>query len=177
LRNFSAYYKWRRPKPENGAITTDAVPRWSHGSKGMTDEQKRLVRESFQLMRPVSDLAGELFYHRLFKIDPALRALFRGDLRQQGQKLMQMVAVVVSGLDRMEQLMPAVEDLGRRHATYGVRDDHYDTVGAALVWTLERCLAAAFTSEVKAAWSELYGQLATSMKRAAAPCAMTASTL
>jgi hemoglobin-like flavoprotein len=134
----------------------------------MTNEQRQLVRESFQQIQPVADLAGELLYQRLFKIDPALRNLFKPDFRQQGRKLMQMIALIVSNLDRPDFPGETVEELGRRHARFGVQDEHYETVGAALLWTLERCLAGAFTSEVRAAWLVLYVRLADTMKRAAA---------
>ncbi|MFL5542728.1 MAG: globin family protein, partial [Longimicrobiaceae bacterium] len=108
------------------------------------------------------------FYGRLFELDPSLRPMFRGDLEEQGKKLMQMITVVVRGLDRLDQLVPAVEALGRRHAGYGVRDSHFDTVAAALLWTLGQGLGDAFTAPVKAAWTEAYTLLATVMKRAAA---------
>jgi hemoglobin-like flavoprotein len=93
--------------------------------------------------------------------------MFRGDMAEQRRKLMQMLTAAVKGLDRLEQLVPVVEDLGRRHATYGVEDRHYDTVGSALLWTLEKGLGDAFTPETKQAWTTVYGLLATTMKTAA----------
>jgi len=134
----------------------------------MTPESKRLVQESWTLVEPIADTAAALFYGRLFELDPSLRPMFRGDLKEQGKKLMQMLTVVVRGLDRLDQLVPAVEALGRRHAGYGVRDEHYDTVAAALLWTLDQGLGDAFTPTVKAAWTEAYTLLATVMQRAAA---------
>jgi hemoglobin-like flavoprotein len=94
--------------------------------------------------------------------------MFRGDMADQRRKLMQMLTAAVKGLTRLEQLVPVVEDLGRRHAAYGVADAHYDTVGAALLWTLEMGLGQAFTPEVKDAWATIYGLLASTMKCAAA---------
>jgi hemoglobin-like flavoprotein len=88
-------------------------------------------------------------------------------MTEQRKKLMQMLTAAVKGLDRLDQLVPVVEDLGRRHAGYGVEDRHYDTVGAALLWTLEMGLGAAFTADVKDAWATVYGVLATTMKNAA----------
>jgi hemoglobin-like flavoprotein len=134
----------------------------------MTPESKRLVQESWARVEPIADTAAGLFYDRLFEIDPALRPLFRGDLREQGKKLMQMLTVVVRGLNRLDQLVPAVEALGRRHAGYCVTDAHYDTVAAALLWTLGAGLGDAFTPAVRDAWTEAYTLLATVMKRAAA---------
>ena len=89
-------------------------------------------------------------------------------MAEQRRKLMQMLTAAVKGLDRLDRLVPVVEDLGRRHAGYGVADAHYDTVGAALLWTLEKGLGSAFTPEVKEAWATVYGLLATTMKNAAA---------
>ena len=134
----------------------------------MTPESKKLVQESWTLVEPIADTAAALFYGRLFELDPSLRFMFRGDLKEQGKKLMQMLTVVVRGLDRLDQLVPAVEALGRRHAVYGVQDGHYHTVASALIWTLGQGLGDAFTPAVKAVWIEAYTLLATVMQRAAA---------
>jgi hemoglobin-like flavoprotein len=93
--------------------------------------------------------------------------MFKGDMKEQGQKLMKMIATAVNGLDRLDSIVPAVQDLGRRHVGYGVRPEHYDTVGAALLQTLEQGLGSAFTPEVKQAWATVYGVLAATMKDAA----------
>lgn len=133
----------------------------------LTAAQITLVQESFATIAPIADDAAALFYRRLFELDPSLERMFRGNMAEQRKKLMQMLAAAVKGLDRLDRLVPAVEDLGRRHDTYGVTDAHYDTVGAALLWTLEKGLGAAFTADVKDAWAKVYGLVATTMKRAA----------
>ena len=133
----------------------------------VTNTQKVLVQESFAAVVPIADDAAVLFYTRLFELDPSLQRMFRGDMTEQRRKLMQMLTAAVKGLDRLDQLVPVVEDLGRRHAGYGVADAHYDTVGAALLWTLEKGLGNAFTAEVKDAWVTVYGLLAGTMKNAA----------
>jgi hemoglobin-like flavoprotein len=103
----------------------------------------------------------------LFELDPAIKPLFKSDLTEQGRKLMQMISVAVNNLDNVEAIMPAVKDLAVRHVGYGVTAAHYDTVGAALLWTLEKGLGSAWTPEVQAAWTETYGLLAQVMKAAA----------
>jgi len=133
----------------------------------LTLTQKTLVQESFAMITPIADDAAALFYRRLFEIDPSLQQMFRGDMVEQRRKLLQMLAAAVKGLDRLELLVPVVQDLGRRHATYGVADAHYDTVGVALLWTLETGLGTAFTAETRAAWTAVYGLLATTMRDAA----------
>jgi hemoglobin-like flavoprotein len=133
----------------------------------VTNTQKVLVQESFAAVLPIADDAAVLFYRRLFELDPSLQRMFRGDMTEQRRKLMQMLTAAVKGLDRLDQLVPVVEDLGRRHVGYGVADAHYDTVGAALLWTLEKGLGDAFTAEVKDAWVAVYGLLAGTMKNAA----------
>ena len=133
----------------------------------MTSAQKRLVQDTFATIAPIADDAAVLFYRRLFELDPSLQRMFRGDMAEQRKRLMQMIAVAVKGLDRLDQLVPAVQDLGRRPAGYGVEDRHYETVGAALLWTLEKGLGDAFTAEVREAWTTVYGILATTMKEAA----------
>ena len=134
----------------------------------MTPEQKRLVQNSFEQVAPISELAASLFYGRLFELDPQLRHLFKGDLQEQGRKLMQMLGVVVKGLDRLDELVGAAQALGRRHVAYGVKDQDYETVGAALLWTLAQGLGAAFTPEVKEAWIAAYKLLTASMTSAPA---------
>src|SRR3954468_4886081 len=133
----------------------------------VTDRQKTLVQTTFQTIVPIAADAAVLFYQRLFEIAPELRPMFRSDMTEQRKKLMQMLTAAVKGLDRLEQLVPVVQDLGRRHVGYGVEDKHYDTVGAALLWTLEMGLGEAFTPEVKDAWATVYGVLASTMKAAA----------
>jgi hemoglobin-like flavoprotein len=134
----------------------------------VTPEQKVLVQESFAHVVPIADTAAELFYGRLFELDPSLRLLFRGDMREQGRRLMQMLTVAVRGLDRLEAIVIAVQALGRRHVAYGVTEAHFATVGAALLWTLEQGLGSAFTPAVADAWASVYDVLATTMKDAMA---------
>lgn len=137
----------------------------------MTPEQAVLVKNSWTLVTPIADKAAELFYGKLFELDPALKPLFKGDMTEQGRKLMNMINTAVNGLDKLEAIVPAVEQLGIRHVAYGVKDKDYDTVGAALLWTLDAGLGDAFTPAVKEAWTVTYGVLAGTMKAAAAKAA------
>ena len=137
----------------------------------MTPEQAILVKNSWDSVLPIADAAAELFYGKLFELDPSVKVLFKGDMREQGEKLMKMINTAVNCLDQLEELVPAVQQLGVRHVSYGVKDEHYDTVGAALLWTLEQGLGDAFTAEVKDAWATVYGILADTMKSAAANAA------
>lgn len=130
----------------------------------MTDEQINLVKTSFEKIVPVAEEAGVLFYVKLFKIDPELRRLFKGKMNEQGLKLMQMIGFAVEGLERIEELVPEVQALGARHTGYGVEDHHYETVGAALLWTLEAALGTDFNDQTKEAWTAVYNLLAQTMK-------------
>ena len=130
--------------------------------------QIQLVQSSFARVEPIADTAATLFYTRLFELDPSLRLMFKGNIVEQGEKLMTTLKVVVVGLTRLESLVPAVQALGRRHAGYGVNDEHYDTVAEALLWTLQQGLGEYFTPDVAAAWCTAYGILADVMKAAAA---------
>jgi hemoglobin-like flavoprotein len=134
----------------------------------MTNEQIKLVQDSFRQVAPIAETAAQLFYARLFELDPDLELLFKGNLTEQGRKLMQMLALAVNSLDRMEQILPVVRSLGARHVAYGVRDKDYDTVGKALLWTLRKGLGEAFTPDVEAAWRNVYATIASTMKGAAA---------
>lgn len=133
----------------------------------MTPDQITLVQTSWEKVKPISDKAAELFYGKLFELDPELKDLFKGDMIEQGRKLMAMINTAVNALKNVEGIVPAVQDLGKRHAGYGVKDKDYDTVAAALLWTLEAGLGDDFTPEVKGAWTDTYVLLATTMKDAA----------
>ena len=137
----------------------------------MTPEQVQLVKNSWAQALPIADKAAELFYGKLFELDPSLTPLFKGDMVEQGKKLMKMINTAVNGLDRLNEIVPVVQQLGVRHITYGVKDEHYDTVGAALLWTLEAGLGEAFTEDTREAWATVYGILAGTMKSAAAEAA------
>ena len=133
----------------------------------MTPAQKNLVQSTWTLVVPIADTATAMFYDRLFAIDPGSKELFDNtDLAEQRLKLLQVLSVAIAGLDDLGRLIPIVEDLGRRHAGYGVRDEHYDSVGAALLWTLQKGLGAAWTAETAAAWAEVYDLLSGVMRRA-----------
>ena len=134
----------------------------------MNDHTISLVRESFDLVEPIAPQAATLFYDRLFTLDPGLKPLFTGDMGAQGAKLMQMIGVAVATLDTPEVLLPALRQLGQRHAGYGVKEAHYEIVGDALLKTLQQGLGAAWTPEVESAWIDVYGLLASTMKDAAA---------
>ncbi|MCI0612769.1 globin domain-containing protein [bacterium] len=132
----------------------------------MTTKQINLVQSTFEMVAPIADQAAALFYQRLFEIDPSLKFLFKSDMKEQGRKLMQMITVAVKGLSNLDAIVPAVQELGKRHINYGVRDEYYDTVGAVFLWTLEQGLGKAFTPEVKEAWATAYELLAGVMKAA-----------
>jgi hemoglobin-like flavoprotein len=135
----------------------------------MTPEQKDIIRRTWQRIVPIADHAVSVFYDRLFEIDPDLRPLFAGaDMTRQRKKLVAALALVVRALDRFEEFMPNLETLGRGHAHFGVRDEHYDTVGDALLWTLEKGLGEAWTAEARSAWTAAYTLVADTMRDGAA---------
>ncbi|MDG4854993.1 MAG: hemin receptor [Mesorhizobium sp.] len=127
----------------------------------MTPDQIRLVQDSFREVVPIKEAAAALFYEKLFAIDASLKGLFRAtDMSRQGAKLMAALGFVVHGLSRAETILPAVQDLARRHVGYGVEEHHYPIVGQALIETLEAGLGEAFTPQVREAWQAAYGLLA-----------------
>jgi hemoglobin-like flavoprotein len=132
----------------------------------MKVDQITLVQDTFDKIRPISEKAAKLFYNRLFELDPSLRSLFKGDMKTQGKMLMQMLDYAVTGLDMLDTIVLAIQNLGIRHAGYGVKDEYYETVGEALLWTLEQGLGKEFTPDVKDAWAEAYKLLSDIMKSA-----------
>jgi hemoglobin-like flavoprotein len=152
-------------------MTPSEAPAHLKGVSRLDSQQKELVQSSFAAVVPIGAQAADIFYDRLFELDPELRPMFKSDMTEQKKKLMQMLAAAVKGLDDLDGLVPVVQDLGRRHVGYGVQDSHYDTVGAALLWTLEKGLGEAFTPDTKEAWTVVYGLLSTTMKDAASASA------
>ncbi|MCH8892109.1 MAG: hemin receptor [Chloroflexi bacterium] len=137
----------------------------------MDAHQINLVRTTWAKLVPIADQAADLFYNRLFEIDPSTKVLFKGDMKEQGRKLMEMITAAVNGLNDLDGLVPVVQDLGRRHGGYGVQEKHYGSVGSALLWTLDQGLGDAFTTEVRNAWTETYALLSGVMKDASAKVA------
>jgi hemoglobin-like flavoprotein len=134
----------------------------------MDEIQQALVRATFAKIAPISDQAGVMLYERMFAIDPDLRRLFAIDIEKQGAKIMAVLRVAIVNLHRLDEIMPTVRELGRRHAQYGVKDRDYDTGGIALLATLEAALGDEFTPAVRSAWAACYAALVGEMKAAAA---------
>lgn len=133
----------------------------------MNKEEIYILQNSFNLVEPIADTAASLFYARLFELDPSLRSMFKSDLKDQGEKLMSTLKLVVVGLDNPEKIIPAVQSLGKRHSGYGVQPQHYAKVGEALLWTLEKGLGDAYTPEVENAWKNAFALLSGLMLEAA----------
>ncbi len=134
----------------------------------MTPQQIELVKKTWVMVVPIADKAAELFYGRLFELEPSYRQMFKNDMTEQGKKLMKTISIAVEALDDVEPLVPTLKQMGADHAGYGVVDRDYNVVGAALLWTLEQGLGEAFTDEVKNAWAAVYDVLASTMKAGAA---------
>ncbi|MCP4619048.1 MAG: hemin receptor [Bradyrhizobium sp.] len=138
----------------------------------ISTSDRQHLKTTWAMVAPISDVAAGLFYDRLFTLDPSLQRLFAtADMKEQRRKLMQALAAVINGVDNLGALVPTLENLGRNHARYGVTDRHYDTVGAALLWTLEQGLKDAWTPAAKSAWTAAYTTVATVMRGAATKAA------
>lgn len=137
----------------------------------MTPEQITIVQSTWAKVAPNADAVAAMFYERLFEIAPEVKPLFKNDMQDQGRKLTQMLGVAVNGLTNLDAIAPAVQEMGTRHTGYGVEDAHYDSVGAALLWTLGKGLGDEFTAEAEEAWTLTYTTLATVMKDAASSAA------
>lgn len=134
----------------------------------MSPRQIQLVRDSFAIIARYQEVAALVFYRRLFELDPALRPLFKGDIQEQAKKLTDMLAALIAMLESPSGLVEELRDMGKRHAGYGVRDEHYITVGSALLDMLAATLEHGFTAEVREAWATLYAVVEATMKEGAA---------
>lgn len=133
----------------------------------LTEAQKDLVQTSFKLVEPIADTAADIFYTQLFLRLPEVKPLFKSDLTQQGKKLMGTLSVAVKSLDKLDALVPVLQNLAIKHIDYGVKQEHYPPVGEALLATLEIGLGEHFTEETKQAWAETYGLIQSVMCEAA----------
>jgi nitric oxide dioxygenase len=140
---------------------------WERGKRA-TSEQQAIVRNSYAKLVPIAPQVADLFYSRLFEIDPGTEPLFHGDMAEQGRKLMATLTTVVDSIDRLDAVVPAVQHLGRQHKDYGAQPKHYETAGSALLWTLQRALGKDFTPAAQAAWTEAWTILAGTMTHPAA---------
>ncbi len=132
----------------------------------MHPHQVALITESWSKVVPIKEAAADLFYARLFELDPSIRPMFKQDLTEQKRRLVEMLNRIVAMLGDFDALARSAQQLGRRHVPYGVKPQHYDTVGEALLWTLATGLGNAFTPDVKQAWTAAYQILADTMKEA-----------
>lgn len=133
----------------------------------MTPLQIVTVQKSFDRIDPVKDQVAELFYRRLFAIDPSTKPMFVGDMAEQRKKLMVTLAMTVAGLTHLPSILGTIEDMARRHLQYGVKAHHYDSAGESLLWALEQTLGGEFTPDVRDAWMAAYATLSGAMKAAA----------
>jgi hemoglobin-like flavoprotein len=134
----------------------------------MTKRQEQLIRESFESIRSVALPLAKLFYGRLFSLDPSLRPLFKTDIGEQSKKLMAMLDATVESLGQFDELRPRLRQLGRDHVGYGVREEHYETLRFALLWSLGQALEQQFDAETRQAWGALIAEISAEMKRGAA---------
>lgn len=130
----------------------------------ITNAQVSLVQNSFKKVEPIADDAAQIFYAKLFEYDPSLRGLFKGDMKDQGRKLMGLLKIAVNGLNDVSQLVPALQGLASRHLDYGVKVDDYTPVGNALLYTLQAGLGEDFTPETRNAWAAVYKVIADCMR-------------
>ncbi len=149
----------KAPAPK-AAATHAATPSSEFQNSALTPGEIELVQKSFALVDPIAEAAAGLFYGKLFEIDPSTKPLFKGEMTDQGRKLMSVLRTAVAGLDKFDQLMPALKIMGQRHHAYGVEFRHYESVAKALLWTLKEGLKGAFTPEMEQAWAKAYSSLA-----------------
>jgi hemoglobin-like flavoprotein len=125
----------------------------------LTPEQKRRIRESFLKLAPALDLVGQLYFFKLFRLDPAFRRRFGADTEMQGRKFMAAVKLGLISLNHDDGLVPIIKLLGVRYRQMGLKVRDYRTMTKALIWTLERSLETKFTPKTKEAWTVLLTQV------------------
>ena len=135
---------------------------------GLTTEEIKLIKQSWRVFRGIAPaIIGDLFYSKLFTDNPSLRKMFPKQMDEQYKKLIDMLTVIVSRLDNLDQLTSEISGMAQRHVQYGVRPAHYRLVGNALLWTLERGLGKEWNEALQTAWKNCYGILSETMINAA----------
>jgi nitric oxide dioxygenase len=129
----------------------------------MKPEKLQLVLGSLSVIQPIADIITASFYKRLFEIEPAAQALFKGDMKRQGSMFITTLSLAANGLSRVEDVMPAVGTLGQRHAGYGVKPEYFQPFREAFLWALEHHLGDQFNADVKSAWTEAFDTLSEAM--------------
>jgi hemoglobin-like flavoprotein len=153
------------PYPTKVGVRYFLIPR---KVSAMTTDQIHLLRKSFARVEPQAQVAALVFYRRLFELDPSLRPLFKTDIEVQGRKLMDMLGAALSLTERPGALEKELLNAGARHVRYGTMDEHYPTVGQAMLDMLAEVLGDEFTPATRQAWTEFYTYTAETMKRGAA---------
>jgi len=122
----------------------------------MNNLKMLLIKSSWSYLLLQSEEASDVFYDQLFELNPPLKALFKHDMKAQGKKLVDMITLIVTNLQSMENILPEIHALGKRHLQYGTRPEHYDMVGEALLWTLKNFLSDKWDDQMADAWHEVY---------------------
>lgn len=154
-------------RPEPPAAAASPAPSAPAADGPLSPSEIKMVQDTFAAVEPIAEDAAALFYGRLFEIDPSTKPLFKGDMTEQGRKLMAVLKTAVASLEKLDKLVPAVKVMGQRHHAYGIQPNHYESVANALLWTLEQGLQDAYTPAVEAAWAKTYGILADVMQQGA----------
>lgn len=135
-------------------------------AEGPVQTMVRLVRESFAVVEPQSDKVAQLFYATLFGIAPDAREMFPVNMEVQRSRLLRALVHVVQMVDRPDDLLPFLRQLGRDHRKFGVIASHYEAVGMALLAAVKQYAKDAWTEEVERAWAEAYTIMARAMLEA-----------
>ncbi len=133
----------------------------------MDQATRRIVQHTWTQFSVDRRAGADIFYSKLFELDPALQYLFKGDLDSQKERLLDMFNIAVRGLDQLDGIVGPLRELGRKHVAYGVVPAYYDTMRVALLFTLQSQLGAAWTPEVDDAWTRTYELMAGAMKEGA----------
>jgi Hemoglobin-like flavoprotein len=127
-------------------------------------EKVNLLRSTFARIDAQAEIAGLVFYQKLFTLEPGLQALFQTSIDLQTRKLMDSLRYIVATIENPTVLAPALEAMGRRHVTYGVRKPHFELVIRALLETFQQILGDGFSPDIHEVWREALYFVAKSMK-------------
>ncbi|GAA2083345.1 globin family protein [Kitasatospora saccharophila] len=127
-----------------------------------------LIKTSFAAVEPHGSEVTAYFYAHLFEHHPDVRKLFAEHMNEQQDRLWAAIGTLVNRLDDTDTVVNVLQGLGRRHVGYGALPEHFPAVGASLLASLAHFAGDAWTPEIEASWTALYGVITDVMSAAMA---------
>ncbi|WP_261531082.1 NO-inducible flavohemoprotein [Burkholderia multivorans] len=129
----------------------------------LTQQTKDIVKATAPVLAQHGYDIIQCFYRRLFDAHPELKNVFNMTHQEQGQQQQALARAVYAYAENIEDpgsLAAVLKNIANKHASLGVRPEHYPIVGEHLLGAIKETLGDAATDEIISAWAQAYGNLA-----------------